>query len=142
MSLTQSRKILDYSIGLRNVKESAKRALYDMKDEDTGTCVSQVLNLELLPRYNKDNDELSVRLGDLFSAVMCLSQKVDSLNKRVTEIEHNSPVNEEISAIVEEQTHMIQHISALECNLRCLRETLTISDSDVPDVVIDEPPTD
>lgn len=143
MSLTQSRKIIDHSIGLRNVKETAKRALYEMKDEETGMYVTQpVLNLNLLPRYNNDDDKLSVRLGDLFSAVMCLSQKMDSLNKRVVEIENNTPVNEEICAIVEEQTQMIQHISALESNLRCLRETLTMSDSDeVGGVSIEGPPT-
>ena len=134
MSLTPTKKITDHSVGLKNIKDSTERALYELRDEETCTQVNTALCLDILPRYRADNENYSVSLADIFSAVVCLSDKIDGIIPRIENLEKNLPTSPELQNINEEVNHMIRHISALESNLRCLRETLTVEDS-VPEII-------
>ena len=132
---------IDYSIGYSHIKKATENALCPFKENENGNTTENFLRMELLPRYvNKKNGDISrvnpsTSLGDIFSSIVYISNRLEIIEK---DLEHISQRQEVILTHLEGETqeteHMQQHITAVENNVRCLRETLCYGELEEEDL--------
>lgn len=140
--LTPTVKITDFSVGFRNVKEATEKALYNLKDETSGSITPNALCLDMVPRYiYNTSDECISRvnpvtsLGDIMASLVHLSSRLDVLESEIGTMKKKQDSFDVASKSNQEEfDHMGQHISAMESNLRCLRQTLTFGDIEEDDL--------
>jgi len=137
-------QVTNFSEGFSYLKEASDKALYDVKDEENGDIIQNVLCLDMIPRYvfhpsktidNNPRINPATSLGDVFASIRFLSDKIDNMSN---DIEFLKRRTENMIAKNEEDYHEIdhmgQHIAAMESNLRCLRETLTFGELEEIDI--------
>ncbi len=138
-------RVTDFSIGLNNVKDAAEKALYNLKDENSGDIIQNSLCLNMVPRYMYKISDNSIQrvnpgtsLGDIISSLVHISSRLELLEKEVELIKKRQDrVDITMKTDEDEIEHMGQHISAMENNLRCLRQTLTygtFEEEDLPEL--------
>lgn len=143
--LTPTDKVSDFSIGFHNVKEASANALYNLKDDESGVVTPNALCLDMVPRYVYSGSKECIprvnpatSLGDIIASVIYLSSRLEVLELEVGSIKKKQEVYEAKTKLDQDELdHMGQHISALETNLRCLRETLTygeLEEDDLPEL--------
>lgn len=127
-------KVVDFSKGLQKIQDVSKTSLYNIRDETTGELIENVMRLENTPEYVKDKNVLQAisvaHLGDFFAAITYMSSLLSAVEEKIRYIEEKQSIHEKITRTDhEELEHMEKHVSALETNLRCLRETLTYEEN-------------
>lgn len=131
----------DYSVGHKHIKNAVKDALCLSKENEDGGVTENFLRMELLPRYvHKKNGDISrvnpsTSLGDVFSSIMYISNKLENIEKDLEFVSHRQKaILSYIEGETQETEHMQQHISTIENNLRCLRETLCYGELEEEDL--------
>lgn len=119
----RAEKTKDFSLGLAHIVDASSSSLFTLKSEDV------ILLFDTLPRYNTDKaDDFEVNpttvFGDLFSAVCFLKDKVEKLEKKVSELEEFKKKTE-TEDVFKKFESLNEHMYAMENNMRCLRESLT-----------------
>ena len=143
--LTPADKVTDFSVGFHNVKDASEKALYNLKDESNGDVTPNALCLDMVPRYVYSEVEgcaprvnPATSLGDIIASVIHIAKRLETLELEVGNLrKKHDAYDVKIKANQGEFEHMGQHISALETNLRCLRETLTygeLEEDDLPEM--------
>jgi len=118
-------QVTNYGWGFRNVKKAAESGLFNLETPN-GDTIENSLCFNMFPRYlHADGDKSRINpgtsLGDVFAAIMYLYEKVHKLEKAIDE---HKKVCSENRIIIDQVSHMTEHVHALENNLRSLASTL------------------
>lgn len=136
-------KVTNMKRGMEFVETAVDQQLVDMEDTSAGMKIENVLCIHKLQRYTTNHPhtlmpsaDIATITGDMFAAIMHLSQEVKSLKAAVEELRPQSSASASVASTTEVATPVSQvrsvedRIASLENNLRCLRETLTYEENE------------